>query len=800
MPIFDTARLQPEGMGLERFPASLGERLGAEAEGAIEGLPIRELTDTAHLLGAKGVQAPIGNPMGDYTGPFDAAEEERQNAAALPDVPIEEARAKVKAAGLDRHLALPDQPSIKSPALDIMIDRANARRERDATIARGPQGFIPGALSFGTGFFLPLLDPLNDAAFMIPVVGEARGARMLAAAGDSMTGRVGVRFGIGAAQGAVGTAALQPLEAWARTQEGQDFTAAEALRNVMFGAGLAGTMHGGLGLVGDAWARAHGRAFEPATELGAPNRGAPQRAPNEAGEAEFESGISEPAEPMPAAIAQALPTAAHRDAMQGALASLVDGEPVQAAEHLEAAGRQDPRVAEGLAQVFEAWHGSPHDFEAFDVGKIGTGEGNQAFGHGLYFAENPEVATGYRDKLSTGNLADPRDVAATYLKSFSDRKTAIQSLRDNADTFAEGDAIRAEVLRKAADLLDGGFVPKPPGALYRIRIKADRERFLDWDKPMSEQSEFVRNAIENHPNPMIAGTAAKWGHDISAMYNRIAVRLGGEGSGDIAAPGTAVKHREGAPLASEALREAGIPGIKYYDQGSRNLGLRYEVLSRGDGSFDLLKHLGGGEENIGNFPTREAANAERERVMPAEGTRNYVVFHHNDVEITHKNGAPVDRKAALADDWHALAAARGRDDAEAKVAAPGPEELKEPDSIKAEAETEPENKILPPRSAEGGEGADRSAQAAETGGSKEQSSTEAGKVQAPAAVSPATKAAIDAEDRGRADFEARGGDDNWELKPGETLGDALAAIDRDTMELSEIVTRGAACLAAAVGA
>lgn len=528
MPIFDTARLQPEGMGLERFPASLGERLGAEAEGAIEGLPIRELTDTAHLLGAKGVQAPIGNPMGDYTGPFDADEEARQNAAALPDVPIEEARAKVKAAGLDRHLALPDQPTIKSPALDIMIDRANARREREATVARGPQGFIPGALSFGTGFFLPLLDPLNDAAFMIPVVGEARGARMLAAAGDSLAGRAGVRFGIGAAQGAVGTAALQPLEAWARTQEGQDFTAAEALRNVMFGAGLAGTMHGGFGLVGDAWARAHGRAFEPATELGAPNREAPQHPPNEAGGPELASGISEPAEPMPAAIAQALPQAAHRDAMQGALASLIDGEPVQAAEHLDAAGRQDPRVADGL----------------------------------------------------------------NALDKFAGTERAI--------------------------------------------------RPLEADAPNSQ--------------------------------------------------------------------------------------------------------------------------------------------------------------AALADDWQSLAAVRDHGEAEAKATGPGSEELKEPDSIKAEAETEPENKILPPRSAEGGEGADRSAQAAETGGSKEQSSTEAGKVQPPAAVSPATKAAIDAEDRGRADFEARGGDDNWELKPGETLGDALAAIDRDTMELSEIVTRGAACLAAAVGA
>ena len=41
------------------------------------------------------------------------------------------------------------------------------------------------------------------------------------------------------------------------------------------------------------------------------------------------------------------------------------------------------------------WDGSPHRFEQFNASKIGTGEGAQAYGHGLYFAENPEVARAY---------------------------------------------------------------------------------------------------------------------------------------------------------------------------------------------------------------------------------------------------------------------------------------------------------------------------------------------------------------------------------------------------------------------
>ncbi len=50
--------------------------------------------------------------------------------------------------------------------------------------------------------------------------------------------------------------------------------------------------------------------------------------------------------------------------------------------------------------AIKAYHGSPHDFEKFDISKIGTGEGAQAFGHGLYFAENEGVAKQYRRDLS----------------------------------------------------------------------------------------------------------------------------------------------------------------------------------------------------------------------------------------------------------------------------------------------------------------------------------------------------------------------------------------------------------------
>ena len=61
-------------------------------------------------------------------------------------------------------------------------------------------------------------------------------------------------------------------------------------------------------------------------------------------------------------------------------------------------GPLDPRT--NLPQGIVAYHGTPHDFDRFSSEHIGAGEGNQAYGHGLYFAENEGVAKGYRDILS----------------------------------------------------------------------------------------------------------------------------------------------------------------------------------------------------------------------------------------------------------------------------------------------------------------------------------------------------------------------------------------------------------------
>lgn len=47
----------------------------------------------------------------------------------------------------------------------------------------------------------------------------------------------------------------------------------------------------------------------------------------------------------------------------------------------------------------KAWHGTPYDFERFDIGKIGDGVGDQVHGWGLYFAKDRKISEAYKEVL-----------------------------------------------------------------------------------------------------------------------------------------------------------------------------------------------------------------------------------------------------------------------------------------------------------------------------------------------------------------------------------------------------------------
>ncbi len=277
-----------------------------------------------------------------------------------------------------------------------------------------------------------------------------------------------------------------------------------------------------------------------------------------------------------------------------------------------------PKFAETLG--IKAYHGSPHDFEQFSTAKIGTGEGAQAYGHGLYFAEKEGTARAYRDDLSPVNINHRADGAPISLD--------VQRMIGDAWNTLRGRTLTKPGIGNALDLVDEGLMrqrasamtardadwfnqiedmrlevqrvrehpPQHQGKMYEVAIKADPEHFLDWDKPLSEQPKIVEKLRQRgyvdapwpytdklmHPS---GGTFVDLKEGGESAYRGLVNLIRDTGS---RAPGARLDARAAQELASQ-----GIPGIKYLDQGSRAAGegsRNYVVFD--DKTIDILRKYG----------------------------------------------------------------------------------------------------------------------------------------------------------------------------------------------------------------
>ncbi len=287
-----------------------------------------------------------------------------------------------------------------------------------------------------------------------------------------------------------------------------------------------------------------------------------------------------------------------------------------------------------LSDFITAYHGSPHDFDKFDLSKIGTGEGAQAYGHGLYFAEQEGVARDYRDKLGIGAAdlnKDPKALAHFWLNEFrGDRDAAVKYLRGPAPNMPKGAVERNEA---AAGHLEKGTEGRAPGRMYQVAIKAPSEHFLDWDKPLSEQHPKVISGMhkagwsvpEKPPTPQdIANLREKYGEWGKMQADAL--------EGTMARPASEFVPKNFND--TKALAEAGIPGIKYLDQGSRAGTWKIPQL---EADLKFWKSAGHDVD-----PDKQAANvADIERQLAdarGKDTRNFVVFDDRLIDILKKYG------------------------------------------------------------------------------------------------------------------------------------------------------------------
>lgn len=131
------------------------------------------------------------------------------------------------------------------------VAREHQKRRYADAVARGPQGLGETLLQFGIGLSRQFIDPINLTSAVIPIIPNAFRAAMLTKAGTSGLARAGVYARVGAAEGAVGTAALEPAMHYFADQLHEDYTMADSLLNIAFGGLIGGGLHVGIGAVGD---------------------------------------------------------------------------------------------------------------------------------------------------------------------------------------------------------------------------------------------------------------------------------------------------------------------------------------------------------------------------------------------------------------------------------------------------------------------------------------------------------------------------------------------------------------------
>jgi len=307
-------------------------------------------------------------------------------------------------------------------------------------------------------------------------------------------------------------------------------------------------------------------------------------------------------------------------------------------------------VNTGAILPLDVYHGTPHTLPPtprnplgeFDASKIGTGEGAQAYGYGTYVAESPAVAKGYQESLSKRQFLtkdgffDPSELEHLNVKVTAGRgdlDKAIELARKYGSPdsdYPDAAARAARDLQKLEALKAAGGIKQNTGNLYKIDLPDEKiAQMLDFDKPLSQQKNILNALTPENMGLTLRPTAEgkymayladgkpiglqvkgvtpevfreKWISrlremgDLEGGAGRAVGYLGGTVPGDL------------PPLVAKALRQAGIPGIKYLDEGSRSAG-------KGTRNFVVFP----GEEKSMTILERNAQRAEELKRLQAGG-------------------------------------------------------------------------------------------------------------------------------------------------------------------------------------
>jgi hypothetical protein len=250
-------------------------------------------------------------------------------------------------------------------------------------------------------------------------------------------------------------------------------------------------------------------------------------------------------------------------------------------------------MAQSMAPTgMTVYHGSPYKFSAFDPKKIGTGEGAQAYGHGLYVAENPEVAKGYQKSLSDfdiqvdGKPYNNEDVshrAALIVNNAGSKEQAIKNRLSAYKDLSSRNVDWAQNLAKSTKeelnyLQSNKKIPSyneiSKGNFYKIDLPGEHiDKMLDYDAPLKNQPDAlakIRDSIDDLDiRKSFDYNVDKGISEANAYKNYVAGKTDAE--------------------RSQTLSNLDIPGIKYLDQSSRGAGEGTRNFVIFPGNEDILK-------------------------------------------------------------------------------------------------------------------------------------------------------------------------------------------------------------------
>jgi len=265
------------------------------------------------------------------------------------------------------------------------------------------------------------------------------------------------------------------------------------------------------------------------------------------------------------------------------------------------------------------WHGSPHVFQKFDLSKLGTGEGAQAYGSGMYVAQNPAVAKGYQDTLAYKafdlqpeaqklGLELPAGTRGEFLRQVKANKPPEVLARQLQNANIAARDLPQEKLTE----LFRAYQEKGGGNLYKVDVPDTHiRRMLDWDAPIKEQPMVVRKL------------AKSLGIDMNDLGGDLLAKVGKDEAG------------------RKIMQDAGIRGVKYLDQNSRQPGTASMTPLQINTRIDILKKdiaSGLGDQNR---MKQILSSLEKEKSLYENPTRNFVVFDPSHMKIIERNSQPI---------------------------------------------------------------------------------------------------------------------------------------------------------------